>query len=185
MRSAWKLWKGPDYSSMVEHGTNKRLALDANVALDLAVGLEFAHDFCEEFRARGYSLLLAPTAAEEIWLIQSNSSHPQRRLATKALRDLTRWGIDLLELKSHLQPVAKSIGRSFAQRLIHAGHLPPEELNDGMILAETALADIPVLVTRDRHLLNIEEVDLLVCLQAADLPPVKPAHPRSLWRAIR
>jgi hypothetical protein len=63
--------------------------------------------------------------------------------------------------------------------------LPANEINDGMILAETALADIPVLVTRDRHLLNIEEVDLLVCLQAADLPPVKPAHPRLLWRAIQ
>jgi len=170
---------------MAEHGTSKRLALDANVPLDLAAGLDFAHDFCQDFRARGYHLLLAPTAAEEIWLIHRHPSHPQRRLAAKALRELTRWGIDLLELKSHLQPVAKSIGRGFAHRLIRAGHLPPDEINDGMILAETALAEIPVLVTRDRHLLDIEEVDLLVCLQAADLPPVKPAHPRSLWRAIR
>jgi hypothetical protein len=170
---------------MAEHGTSKRLALDANVPLDLAAGLDFAHSFCEDFLARGYHLLLAPTAAEEIWLIHRNSSHPQRRLAAKALRELNRWGIDLLELKSHLQPVARSIGRSFAERLVRAGHLPANEINDGMILAETALADIPVLVTRDRHLLNIEEVDLLVCLQAADLPPVKPAHPRLLWRAIQ
>jgi predicted nucleic acid-binding protein len=170
---------------MAEYGLSKRLALDANVPLDLAAGLDLAHDFCENFQARGYHLLLAPTAAEEIWLIHQNSSHPKRKLATKALRDLTRWGIDLLELKSHLQPVAKSIGRAFAQRLIRAGHLPPEETNDGIIVAETALAEIPVLVTRDRHLLNIEEVDLLVCLQAADLPPVKPVHPRLLWRAIR
>jgi hypothetical protein len=170
---------------MAEHGTSKRLALDANVPLDLAEGLDFAHDFRQDFQARGYQLLLVPTAAEEIWLIHHNASHPQRRLAGKALRELTRWGIDLLELKSHLQPVAKSIGRAFAERLIRAGHLPPDEINDGVILAEAALADIPVLVTRDSHLLNIEEVDLLVCLQEADLPPVKPAHPRLLWRAIR
>jgi hypothetical protein len=170
---------------MAEHGTSKRLALDANVPLDLAAGLDFAHDFCDDFQERGYQLLLAPTAAEEIWLIHRNASHPQWKLAGKALRELTRWGIGLLELKTHLRPVAKSIGRSFAEKLIQAGHLPPEEINDGMILAETALADIPVLVTRDRHLLNIGEVDLLFCLQAADLPPVKAAHPRLLWRAIR
>jgi hypothetical protein len=105
-------------------------------------------------------------------------------MAGKALRNLTRWGIDLLELKSHLQPVAKTIGRQFAQRLIRAGLLPPTEINDGIILAETALAEIPVLVTRDAHLLDIEEVDLLVCLQAADLAPVTPLHPRLLWRAL-
>ncbi len=170
---------------MAERVTSKRLALDDNIPSDLAADLDFAHDFCEDFQARGYHLLLPPTAAEEIWLIQRNSSHPQRRMAARALRELTRWGIDLLELKSHLQPVAKSIGRSFAQRLIRAGLLPPDEINDSIILAETALAEIPVLVTRDQHLLGIEEVDLLVCLQSADLPPVKPAHPRSLWRALR
>ena|SRR5436305_14707897 len=170
---------------MAEHGQSKSLALDANVPLDLAAGLDFAHDFREDFQAKGYALLLAPTAAEEIWLIHRNRNHPQQRLATKALSDLTKWGIDLLELKSHLQPVAKAIGRRFAGNLIDHGLLPATEVNDGIILAESALADIPVLVTRDQHLLNIEEVELLVCLQAADLPPVKPVHPRLLWRAIR
>lgn len=130
-------------------------------------------------------MLLASTAAEEIFLIHRNSNHPHQRLASKALRNLTRWSIDLLELKSHLQPVAKSIGRAFARRLILAGHLPPEEINDGIILAETALAEIPLLVTSDQHLLGIDEVDLLVALQASDLPFVKPVHPRLLWRAIQ
>jgi hypothetical protein len=170
---------------MAERGTNKRLALDANVLLDLAAGLVFAHVFCEDLRVRGYTLVLPPTAAEEIWLMHRNPLHPGRQLAAKALREMPRRGIGLLELKAHLQPVAKSIGRGFAQRLIRANLLPPDEINDAMILAETALAEIPVLVTRDQHLLDIEEVDLLVCLQSADLPPVKPAHPRSLWRALR
>lgn len=170
---------------MGERGPSKRLALDANLPLDFAAGHDFAHDFREDFQARGYSLLLAPTAAEEIWLIHQNPAHPQRQLAAKALRNLTKWGVELLELKSHLQPVARTIGRSFARRLILAGHLPPEEINDGIILAETALAEIPVLVTRDQHLLGIEEVDLLICLQSADLAPVKPVHPRLLWRAIQ
>ena len=169
---------------MAEHGPKKCLALDANLPLDLAAGFDFAHDFREDFQCRGYHLLLAPTAAEEIWLIHRTPSHPHHATAGKALKNLTRWGIDLLELKSHLQPVAKTIGRGFAQRLILAGFLPPTEINDGIVLAETALAEIPVLVTRDAHLLNIEDVNLLVCLQAADLAPVKPVHPRLLWQAL-
>lgn len=163
----------------------KSLALDANLPLDLAAGLEFAHDFREDFQARGYALVLAPTAAEEIWLIHNTPTHPRRQLATKALRGLSKWGIGLLQLKSHLQPVAKAIGRAFAERLILAGHLPPTEINDGIILTEVALAEIPLLVTRDQHRLNIEEMDLLVCLQEADLSPVRPVHPRLLWRALR
>jgi hypothetical protein len=170
---------------MGQPGPSKWLVLDANLPLDLAADLEFAHDFREDFQARGYALVLAPTAAEEIWLIHNNSAHPRRQLAGRALRGLTKWGIGLLELKAHLQPVAKTIGRKFAERLILAGHLPPGEINDGIILTETALAEMPVLVTRDQHLLNIEEVDLLVCFQEADLSPVKPVHPRLLWRALR
>ena len=38
---------------MGEHGPKKRLALDANLPLDLAAGLDFAHDFRENFQARG------------------------------------------------------------------------------------------------------------------------------------
>ncbi len=108
---------------MGEHEPRKWLALDAKLPLDLAAGFEFAHDFRQDFEARGYSLRLAPTAAEEIWLIHRNPAHPHRQLATKALRNLRKWGIDLLELKSHLQPVAKAIGRKFAEQLILAGHL--------------------------------------------------------------
>jgi len=144
--------------------TGKRLALDANVPLDLAAGLDFAHDFRETFQARGYALLLAPTAAEEIWLIHRDSSYPQQRQATR---------------------VARTIGRRFASSLIAAGHLPPAEMNDGIILAETALAEIPMLVTSDKHLLGIDENALLLAFNESDLPPVHPVHPKSLLRALR
>jgi hypothetical protein len=62
-----------------EQGPGKWLVLDADLPLDLAAGLEFAHDFREDFQARGYALVLAPTAAEEIWL--NNPAHPRRQLA--------------------------------------------------------------------------------------------------------
>ena len=41
----------------------KQLALDAHFLLDLAEGRDFAHDFKEEFQARGYEFLLPPTVA--------------------------------------------------------------------------------------------------------------------------
>jgi hypothetical protein len=71
------------------------------------------------------------------------------------------------------------------RKLTHSGLLPPEEYNDGLILAESSLAAIPVLVTSDHHLLNITEDRLLVCLNDADLPSVRVAHPKGLLKAIR
>ncbi len=62
---------------------------------------------------------------------------------------------------------------------------PEEEVNDGLILAETSLADIPLLITSDRHLLGADEETLLLAFHDADLPPVHPVHPRRLLRALR
>ncbi len=70
-------------------------------------------------------------------------------------------------------------------RLIFARLLPPEEQNDGLILAESSLATIPVLVSSDHHLLDIPEDRLLVCFNDADLLPVRVAHPKGLLKAIR
>jgi len=66
------------------------------------------------------------------------------------------------------------------QRLI-----PEDEFNDGLILAETSLAAIPLLVTSDRHLLDIDEDALLLAFNEADLPPVHPAHPKRLLQVLR
>lgn len=44
----------------------KQLSLDANIVFDLAGDKDFAHDFREVFQARGYALVLPPTAAHEL-----------------------------------------------------------------------------------------------------------------------
>jgi hypothetical protein len=59
------------------------------------------------------------------------------------------------------------------------------QANDGLILAETSLAGIPLLVTSDKHLLNIDEDALLLAFNEADLAPVHPVHPKNLLRALR
>ena len=66
------------------------------------------------------------------------------------------------------------------QRLI-----PEDEFNDGLILAETSLAKIPLLVTSDKHLLDMDEDALLLAFNEADLAPVHPVHPKNLLRAMR
>lgn len=99
-----------------------------------------------------------------------------------ALQSLRGWGIQPYDLKS----VGHGITEEFARRLISRGLLPEGEFNDGLILAETALAQIPALVTSDRHRLNIPSEDLQIEFDAADLSSVTIAHPRQhlevLWR---
>ena len=63
--------------------------------------------------------------------------------------------------------------------------LPEDEFNDGLILAETSLAGIPMLVTSDKHLLDIDEDALRLAFNEADLLPVSPLHPKNLLRALR
>lgn len=56
----------------------------------------------------------------------------------------------------------KAITERFAERLFARRLLPPDEFNDGLILAETSAAEIPLLVTSDRHLLDMDEDALLL-----------------------
>ena len=78
-----------------------------------------------------------------------------------------------------------AIATRFAARLIQALLIPETETNDGKILAQTSLAKIPLLVTSDRHLLDVDEEALLLAFNDADLLPVHPAHPRRLLKALR
>ena|SRR5437762_986882 len=159
----------------------KRLALDTNLPLDLAEGIDAAHAFREQFQEKGYALLVPPTVVTELTLKADDESDPKRaKLAMRALQSLRKWGIQPYDLKS----VGHGITSEFARRLIERGLLPEGEFNDGVIMAETALAGIPVLVTSDRHLLDIPNEGLQLELSAADLNPVSIAHPRRLLKAL-
>ena len=58
-------------------------------------------------------------------------------------------------------------------------------MDDGLILAEGSLAEIPLLVTSDKHLLDIDETALRLAFHDADLLPVSPVHPRRLEMGSR
>jgi predicted nucleic acid-binding protein len=159
----------------------KQLALDTNLPLDLADGLDAAHAFREQFQEKGYALVVPPTVVTELTLKAEDKSDPKKaKLAMRALQSLRGWGIRPYDLKS----VEHGITSEFARRLIERGLLPEGEFNDGVILAETSLGGIPVLVSSDRHLLDIPKEALHLELGAADLNAVSVAHPRLLLKAL-
>jgi predicted nucleic acid-binding protein len=160
----------------------KQLSLDANFIFDLAGEEDFAHDLLEAFQRKGYGLLLPPTASHEIHLIFTNGDvEVERELARTALTRLKQWGIRPFDLDSAGEVVCEQ----FVRGLVRQRLIPEDEFNDGLILAETSCEQIPMLVTSDRHLLDIDEAALLLAFDDADLAPVHPVHPKRLLRALR
>jgi len=160
----------------------KQLSLDTNFVFDLAGGKDFAHDFREIFQSKGYALVLPPTAANELHFIFTHGdSAAERELARTALTRLLQWGIRPFDLDS----TAEAICNQFVRGLFQQHLLSEDEFNDGLILAETSLAGIPMLVTSDKHLLDMDADALRLAFNEADLLPVSPAHPKKLLRALR
>ncbi len=160
----------------------KQLALDTNLLLDLAANGDFAHDFKEVFQSRGYSLAAPPTVLAELHEQSVNSLTVQKRaLARLALSNLLVW--DVVPL--YLSAVESGIADRLANRFLELKLLPAHECNDALILAETALAKVPLLVTSDKHLLDMDEDVLALAFSDADLPTAHAVHPKALVRAMR
>ena len=159
----------------------KRLALDTNILLDLARDLDFAHDFHAVFLQANYSLLAGPTVFRELGFAILFGREPEKSLARMAVADAAQWGI----LAFNLTRLDQTVAERFAQKLLETRLLPEEECNDALILAETAVEHIPLLVTSDKHFLNMDYDALAVAFSEADLPPVHPVHPKALLRAMR
>ncbi len=159
----------------------KALALDTNLLLDLAGEKDFAHEFKEEFSSRSYALLVPPTVVAELAFFASLKKAPQHEIADVALKKLNVWNCQPFTLLS----TQLAISVRFAVRLIDSSLIPETEQNDGKILAQTSLAGIPLLLTSDKHLLNVDEDALLLAFNEADLSPVHPVHPKRLLRVLR
>lgn len=158
----------------------KQFALDSNILYDLSKGEDFAHTFREVSLEKGYDLSITPTVVQELTFALKQTGN-DNCLALRALRCMRSWGIRPFDL----MPVGHAITEQFARLLQNRQLLPPEEVNDGQILAETSLAGIPVLVTSDHHLLDIEETQLEKAFSDSSLDSVKVAHPKGIIRVLR
>lgn len=167
---------------MVALTQRKVLSLDANLVFDLARKRDFAHEFRETFLNRGYGLDLPPAAVYELHVIRIRSAiEEERQWAKVALANLQDWRIQPFDLDS----TSEAIAEQFASRLMRLGLIPDDEFDDGLILAQTLIEQIPLLVTSDKHLLDVDEDSLLLAFNEADLFPVRPVHPKRLLRALR
>jgi predicted nucleic acid-binding protein len=156
-----------------------KFALDTNLLIDLGERFAFAHAFLETYKSSG--LAVPPTVVQELTSIAFSDDHPATKYAYEALANMREWQIYPYDLKS----VGHGISEVDARKLIKAGLLPEEEFNDGLVLIETALACIPILVTSDHHLLDIDKGKLIKELGDYDLQPVTIYHPKELLRVRR
>lgn len=159
----------------------KRFALDANILYDLAAGLDAAHTLREVLQERGGTLEVPPTVFQELAFAVRRGTGEEAELALVALQRMQVWQI----VPFNLVPVGHGITEEFCQKLIRKGYLPADEENDGLLLAETALAGIPVLISRDGHLLDIDAQILVSELQASDLSIVHVVHPRTILTSLK
>jgi predicted nucleic acid-binding protein len=158
----------------------KRLSLDTNVLFDLAEGRDFAHDFRETCRSKGYALLISPTVVAELYFLNSHGADDEQRLAAASLARMGTWDVHVFPLTG----VQIQLARWLALAILEAGILPPTETNDANILAEAAVGAIPLVVSSDHHLLDVDEDALRDECLKADLSPVYPISPRRFVRAI-
>ena len=165
----------------MEAASPRRLSLDTNVLFDLADEKDFAHDFRETYQRKGYALVICPTVVAELYFLREHGDAEEQRLASLSLCQIASWDIQVFPLTG----VQLDIAWRFAAAVIASRLLPETEINDSRILAETSVAAIPLLVSSDRHLLDVEPDVLQAACAEADLPLSFISSPRRLLRAVR
>jgi hypothetical protein len=127
------------------------------------------------------ALIATPTVVQELMWGAKHWEPPARRaLAEKALVSMLDWKIRPIDFIAAGHGICQSIGEKLAAQ----GYLPPEEVNDGLILGEAALCEARVLLTWDPHLLTIPADKLSLFLseqQVGNVLVVSPARIRSLF----
>ena len=100
----------------------------------------------------------------------------QRKAAFEALSRLQEWGFEPL----NLVPVGHGIVERIADVLRHEDLLPTGELNDSLILAESALLECGILLSADGHLRGIDFQRLKLRLQDFHVAAPIVATPREI-----
>jgi len=157
------------------------IAVDTNVLLDLADEVDDVVDAFQLIHDRipTRQFVMPPTVAHELAREATQAETAKLRArGRRAFREARRRDIRPVDLIAVRHGIAEQVSR----RLREAGLLPEEEVNDGLILGETALLHCAILLTTDSHLRGIPHERLTLELQALDLPAPIVATPRELVR---
>jgi predicted nucleic acid-binding protein len=154
------------------------VAVDTNVLLDLADEQEHAWGAIETIRRRlpGAQVIVPPTALQELfWIAEHDGSPTARRLARTAAENLVaKWEFTPLTLV----PVGHGITERIAAGMRARRLLPEAEVNDSLIVAESALAGCKLLLSSDAHITGISADKLALLLAAADVETILISKPR-------
>jgi len=156
------------------------VAVDANVLFDLADGLEDVVDALSVIRGRlcDARFLLSPTVQHELanWALRGEGQ--KRESARQAIRLAQSWRI----LPANLLAVRHGIAERIAERIRERGLIAEEEVNDSLVLAESALLGCSLLLSNDEHLRGIDFERLTLEMQAFDVSAPVIATPREIVR---
>lgn len=157
-----------------------RLAVDTNVLLDIADGVDDVLDAADVIADRlpDAEQLVTPSVLDELAYLADSGLTPQVRrsagLAIRLLRNKDRFR-PILELPFAPEKTGE-LAKEFRRRQL----LPDEEIHDSLILAETVLLDCGILLTSDEHLRSIDHQQLTWLLNQRDLTAPVIATPRDI-----
>lgn len=155
------------------------VAVDTNVALDFAKGIE---DVCDaiatiQTRIAGVELLLPPTVMEELAHASVSSLDREvQKAATKMLRQHRTLGFRLVSFI----PLGFDQVEHIAERLRYQRLLPEEEVHDAMIIVEAAALGCALLTSSDAELAGVDREKLALELSRFDLTAPVVATPREI-----
>lgn len=159
------------------------IAVDTNVLLDLADEVDDVVDAFQLIRDRipTRQFVMPPTVAHELAHEATQAETAKLRArGRRAFHEARRRDIRPVDLVAVRHGIAEQVSR----RLREAGLLPVEEINDGLILGETALLRCAILLTTDSDLRGIPHERLTLALRALDLTAPVIATPRELVRKL-
>ena len=110
------------------------------------------------------------------WALRGDGQ--KRESARKAIQLGQSWRV----VPVNLIAVRHGIAERIAERIREQGLIPDEEVNDSLVLAESALLGCSMLLTSDEHLRGIDFERLTLELQAFDVTAPVIATPREIVR---
>jgi hypothetical protein len=161
--------------------TSPLVAVDSNIILDLGRESDAVLDALVTLRQRlpSVRLVIPPTPQQELLHIaRSADTAMERDAAFSGIRGARHWNI----VPVNLMPVARGIVFRIAERLREHELLPPEEINDSLLVAEAGLLEARLLLSSDEHLRGMDFPRLCVTLGEFDVTAPVIATPAEVVR---